>query len=127
MKMILYVGVGGFFGAIARYLLSGLAHRLSGGTVFPVGTLTVNVLGCLIIGALMSLIVDKAVLGPSVRMVCVVGFLGAFTTFSSFGYETLGLLRDGQMLSACLNVLANVVLGIGAVFLGWALVRGVTA
>jgi CrcB protein len=126
MKMILYIGLGGFLGAIARYLLSGLTHRLYSGGTFPAGTLLVNVIGCLVIGALMSLIEDKGLFGPAVRMFFVIGFLGSFTTFSSFGYETVELLRDGQMLAAGLNILANFALGIGAVFLGWTVVRMIT-
>lgn len=118
MPKLVLIGLGGCLGAIARYLLSGLAHRLCSGSMFPVGTLLVNVLGCLVIGMLMGLIEDKALFGPSVRFLFVIGFLGSFTTFSSFGYETVELLRNSQMALAGLNIAANFVLGIGAVLLG---------
>ena len=127
MPKLILIALGGSLGAVARYLFSGLAHRLYTGGIFPVGTLLVNVSGCFVIGAIMSLIEDNAAFEPAVRSFFVIGFLGAFTTFSSFGYETVELLRDGQMLTAGLNILANFALGIGAVLLGWMMVRMITA
>lgn len=126
MKILLCIGFGGFCGAIARYLISGWAHRLYQAGVFPVGTLAVNVVGCLVIGAVMSLFESRGGFDPALRAVLVIGFLGAFTTFSSFGYETVELMRDGQMMLAGLNVVGNFILGIGAVFLGWTMVRVMT-
>ena len=116
------IGFGGFIGAIARYGLSGLAHRLTG-SVFPVGTLLVNVLGCLVIGVLATLVADKPMLSPNTRLFLMIGLLGSFTTFSTFGYETVELLHDSSMGAAMLNVCLNVVLGVVAVFGGQALVR----
>ena len=116
------IGFGGFIGAIARYGLSGLAHRLTG-SVFPVGTLLVNVLGCLVIGVLATLVADKPMLSPNTRLFLMIGLLGSFTTFSTFGYETVELLHDSSMRAAMLNVCLNVVLGVVAVFGGQALVR----
>lgn len=118
MPQLVLIGLGGCLGAISRYLLSGLAHRLYSGGLFPVGTLLVNVAGCFVIGALMGLIEDKSLFGPSVRLLFVVGFLGSFTTFSSFGYETVELLRNNQMVLAGVNMIANFALGISAVLLG---------
>lgn len=127
MSKLILIGLGGCLGAIARYLLSGFAHRFYTGGTFPLGTLLVNVLGCLAIGAAMGLIEDKGGLGPATRFVFVIGFLGSFTTFSSFGYETVELLRDGQWQGAGFNALANFGLGVGAVLLGRLAVRAVTA
>jgi CrcB protein len=103
---------------MARYGVSGLAHRLFD-TRFPVGTLTENTLGCLAIGALMSAIEDRQLLSPDVRTFLTVGVLGGFTTFSSLGYETLEMLRHGDMRLAALNIAGNLVLGLGAVTAGW--------
>lgn len=126
MFNLLLIGVGGGLGAMARYGLSGLAQRWGGGA-FPVGTLVVNVLGCLAIGAIMGLIEDKNVLGPNARLLLVMGFLGSFTTFSTFGYETVELVHDGQLVAAGLNAAGNFGLGIGAVLLGRLWVRLVIA
>lgn len=116
------VGVGGFLGAIARYGLGGLAHRCFPGT-FPIGTWAVNVLGCFAIGAIMTLVQDRQVLSPEVRLFLGIGFLGSFTTFSTLGYETMELIRGGAIAMACWNMAANVVVGLAAVLLGRAGVR----
>jgi CrcB protein len=114
---ILIVGAGGFIGAVSRYALSGLVHRLTGST-FPVGTLAVNVAGCFLLGALMQLVTVDGAFAPNARLFLTIGMLGAFTTFSTFGYETLALLDAGDFLHAGLNVLYNVALGLLAVWLG---------
>ena len=114
----LAIGVGGFLGALARYGLSGLAHRLYDGA-FPLGTLVVNVLGCLVMGALAWLIEDRQLFGPDARLFLRVGFLGSLTTFSTFGHETFELLKDGEWLPALANVAANVLLGVASVIGGW--------
>jgi fluoride exporter len=126
MPKLCLIAIGGAAGAVARYLLSGLAHRWTSGT-FPVGTLFVNAVGCLAIGAVMGLIEGKDVLGPNVRWFLVIGFLGSFTTFSALGYETVEMWSDGQLASAGLNTVANFGLGIGGVLLGRLLVRAVIA
>jgi CrcB protein len=118
MKELLLVGIGGGLGAMARYGLSGFAHRVLGAS-FPYGTLAVNVLGCLVIGAVLYLVEGRAVLSLQARLFLATGILGGLTTFSSFGYETLELLRSQQLRLALLNVAANVVLGLGSVWLGW--------
>jgi CrcB protein len=123
---LLIVGLGGFVGAIARYGISALVHhRLGYG--FPVGTLVVNVLGCLFLGYAMTYIADSMSHRPEVSsrmqlLVCV-GFLGAFTTFSTFGWETLETLRVHGMPRALASVAANVVLGLLAVLAGRGLAR----
>jgi CrcB protein len=114
---LLLVGIGGFVGSIARYLLSGLVQDATNAT-FPLGTLAVNALGCLLIGALSELAEARAFLSPETRALLVVGVLGGFTTFSAFGNETINLARDRDFLLAGLNVLLHVVVAIGAVWVG---------
>lgn len=125
MSNLLYIGIGGFFGAIARWGLSGLTHKLIDST-FPWGTLAVNVLGCLAIGALMFLVEDRRMLTPQIRLLVITGFLGAFTTFSTFGYETMRLFESGPG-PALANIGANCVIGLAAVWLGWNAARIVAA
>jgi fluoride exporter len=126
MPKLLLIAAGGSIGAVARYLLSGFAQRWTAGT-FPVGTLCVNVLGCLAIGTVMGLLEDKGMLGPNVRCLLMIGFLGAFTTLSTLGYETVTMLTEGQIASAGLNVLLNVGLGLGAVLAGRRIVQAIIA
>lgn len=114
------VGFGGFLGSMARYWVGGLVHSYLGGGL-PYGTLAVNLLGCFAIGGVLCLVEGRGTLGPEARLFFVMGILGGFTTFSAFGYETLELLRDGSRALATANVIANVALGILAVWLGWAL------
>jgi CrcB protein len=118
MAQLLIVGTGGFCGAVARYWLTGVAHRYLQGA-FPYGTLVVNLLGCLAIGCVMGLVEFRQVFPPNVRVFLVPGILGGFTTFSAFGYETFSLLRDNEYLLAAANVAGNVVVGIVAVLVGW--------
>lgn len=117
------IALGGALGALARYLAGGAVHRLFPAVAFPVGTLAVNVLGCLLIGFLGGLAEARHGMGPEARGFLLVGLLGGFTTFSSFGYETLALARDAEMGRALLNVAASVVLGLAAVWAGNALAR----
>lgn len=118
-----FVGAGGFIGSILRYLLGDLVHRLAGDGFFPYGTLLINVLGCLFIGLLNGLVETRQVFGPETRLFLFIGLLGGFTTFSTFGYETFALARDGEGLAAFTNIGLQVLLGLGAVWLGNALVR----
>jgi len=124
MFKTLIVGAGGFLGAVTRYGLSGLAHRLVNG-VFPAGTLAVNLIGCFVIGAIMSLVEDRQMLAPDTRLFLTIGFLGSFTTFSTFGYETVELLRHGSMRLAAWNVAGNVLVGLAAVVAGWSAARAI--
>ena len=113
----IYIIIAGGLGALGRYYMTGLAHRLLGGG-FPYGTLAVNVLGSFLIGFVMQAGMSTDIFPRSLRLVITIGFLGAFTTFSAFSYETLGYLEDGAWLMAGGNMLANVVLAITAVFAG---------
>ena len=122
MPKVLLIGTGGFLGALARYFLGGLVHRLSS-SLFPLGTLAVNALGCFLIGIVMTLVLERGAIGPSGRLFVAIGFLGSFTTFSTFGYETVELLSDGEWTLAFSNIAAQLILGIGAVLAGRFLVR----
>jgi len=117
MTNLIAVWLGGGFGALARYGISGLVQGRFGQT-FPAGTLAVNVLGCLLAGAMMGLLEERPLFAPGTRLFLTVGFLGGFTTFSTFGYETVELLRGGESRFALLSVALNVLLCIGAVVLG---------
>lgn len=123
MLNILFVGVGGFFGSIGRYLLSGAVYQLFPNLHFPIGTTVVNVSGCFLIGFISALVEVRNLLSPEVRVFLLIGMLGGFTTFSTFGYETIALLRDGAFFSGLANVLIQVVVGISAVWLGYNIVR----
>ena len=115
---LLLIGLGGGVGSILRYLLSGLAQGLSGATAFPLGTLVVNLLGCLAIGVLTELSESHGVLDPEMRGLLVVGLIGGFTTFSTFANETLSAIRDNALLIAAGNVVLSVTLGLAAVWAG---------
>lgn len=120
LKHILTVGVGGFIGAIARFSICGLVYRYYKGS-FPAGTLVVNTLGCFAIGVAIYLLEDRPLLSPNVRLFCTIGILGAFTTFSTFGYETFELIKTSSAQLALGNIAANVLLGLTAVLGGRAL------
>ena len=123
LRSVLLAGAGGFLGSAARYLVGGWAHRLAPFVGFPLGTLVVNVAGCFTIGVLGGLIDGRQLFGPEARVFLLIGVLGGFTTFSSFAYETLALARDAQMARAFANVAAQVVIGLGAAWLGQVVVR----
>lgn len=117
MKHVLLVGLGGCLGSVARYGLSTLVTKQAG-SVFPWGTLAVNVIGCFAIGAVLHFVEDREALGQNARFFAAVGILGGFTTFSAFGHETLGLLDRKQFGLAAMNVLMNVCVGLAAVWAG---------
>jgi len=117
LRKLLLLAIAGGVGTVARYWVSGLAQRV-GRETFPLGTLTVNLVGCLLLGFAMHLVRDRQALSPETRTVVTVGLLGGFTTFSAFGYETLELFRGGSTLLAVVNVAGNVLLGLLAIALG---------
>lgn len=116
------VGTGGFIGAIARYGISGLVQRHAALSSFPYGTLAVNMLGCLLIGIAAGLMDSRQLLSPDIRLFALIGVLGGFTTWSTFGYETFSLLRDADYLRALANVAVHVVLGLCLVWAGYSIV-----
>ncbi|NOT21444.1 MAG: fluoride efflux transporter CrcB [Nitrospiraceae bacterium] len=118
---LLLIGAGGFIGSVLRYVIGGTVQTLSQSVAFPYGTLAVNILGCFCIGFLSELVDTRALIGAETRAFLVVGILGGFTTFSAFGNETMNLMRDGEAALALMNVGTQVLLGLGAVWLGYTL------
>jgi fluoride exporter len=110
MTKILYLIIGGSAGTLSRYFLSSAIFRICGGS-FPYGTLAVNTMGCFIVGALFSLAEKKFLLEMNLRLLLVVGFCGAFTTFSTLMLETNNLVKDGEVLKAFMNLILSVTLG----------------
>ncbi len=114
---LIAIAAGGALGAVMRYLVSnGIYGWLGRG--FPWGTLTVNVLGSLVMGLLFVLLTERLALGPQWRAFLLIGFLGAFTTFSTFSMETLNLLEGGELARAVANMVGSVVICVGAAWLG---------
>jgi len=124
MRTAFLVGIGGFVGSMSRYAISGWVHRLWPSAVFPGGTLSVNVIGCLLIGFLGAGADLRNLFGPEARALLFIGLLGGFTTFSTFAHETLALGRDGESVRAALNVLLNVAGSLIAIWIGSAVGRG---
>lgn len=102
--------LGGIVGTISRYLLAGFVYQMFG-TDFPYGTLAVNLIGCFLIGFLATLAEEKFLLDPNARLLLMIGFCGAFTTFSTFMLETSNLLKEGETLREFLNISASVLVG----------------
>ncbi len=117
MLKIVFVAVGGSIGATTRYLVSNwAAERFGAG--FPYGTLIVNVVGCFIIGAFMTVTTERLIVSPYWRLLVTVGFVGGLTTFSSFSYETFGLLEHADLIMALYNIGLNLILGFLATWIG---------
>lgn len=115
------VGSGGFVGTLFRYGISGLVHRRVPLTTIPYGTLTVNLLGCLLIGAFAGLMESRQLFSSELRRFALIGLLGGFTTYSTFGYETFTMIRDAEHLRAAANVGLHVILGLALVWAGYTL------
>ena len=113
----LIIGLGGFFGSVARYMVA-LWIGQRWGRIFPLGTFAVNVSGSFLISLLMSLFAEKYMVNPQVRLFLAVGFIGAYTTFSTFEYETGNLVKDGEWAIALANVILSVIAGFVALKLG---------
>ena len=118
MIKLLLVGVGGFVGSVLRYLASGAVQSAARYGHFPWGTLAVNSVGCLLIGFLTGLAESRGVFSLEQRLFLITGFLGGFTTFSAFGYETFFLVRVGEIALAVANACGQVVVGLAAVWAG---------
>lgn len=119
MLKIFLVGMGGFFGSVFRYVLSGFFQRIPWLETFPWGTLIVNVLGCFLIGLFGGLAEDRQLFSVELRLMLFVGLLGGFTTFSTFGFETFSFIQDGQWLSSLVNICLQIGLGLLAVWAGY--------
>ena len=118
LPQLLLVGLGGFLGSISRFVMAGVFNRFSPALGFPLGTLTVNILGCFLIGLLHGLTETRSLLGSDARIFLFIGILGGFTTFSTFGFESLALLKDGAILKTSANIILHVLLGLSAVWIG---------
>ena len=119
------IGLGGFIGAILRYLVSGWVQDRSGSIIFPFGTATVNLIGCFIIGLLTFLVETRSYFSVETRAFLLIGLLGSFTTFSTFGSETLVLIRSGRMDMAALYAGGQVVVGVIMVWVGRLVAAGI--
>jgi len=115
---IIFVALGGALGSVLRYLLGTWTQSASRSIDFPYGTLTVNLIGCFVIGFLSQLAEARGAFTPESRAFVFIGILGGFTTFSSFGNDTINLFRDGETFNALVNIGANVILGLALVWLG---------
>ncbi|HWC76712.1 MAG TPA: fluoride efflux transporter CrcB [Blastocatellia bacterium] len=123
MERVLLVLLGGAFGTGLRYSLSLAIHPHINGSPFPYATLLVNLSGCLAIGVLAELFEARVLVSPNVRVALLTGVLGGYTTFSSFGFDTFHMIREGRIGLAAVNVSASVVLGLTAVWAGMRLGR----
>lgn len=117
LSHVLLLAGGSLAGGFARYYLAGFVYRLAG-ISFPYGTFAVNMTGCLLIGFLSTLADKKFLIGPEEKLLWMIGFCGAFTTFSTFMLETVHLMRDGEMGQAFLNVALSVGVGLLVLRLG---------
>ncbi|HET6669302.1 MAG TPA: fluoride efflux transporter CrcB [Pyrinomonadaceae bacterium] len=122
MQRIILVGLAGLAGTLGRYWLSGLIARRYGET-FPWGTLVVNAVGCFLTGAIYYVSEERFLVSPTVRSVILIGLLGGFTTFSSYGLQTFTLLREGEFGLALLNVTLSNLLGLLLIWAGYTLMK----
>ena len=122
MNNFLIVSIGAIFGANARYILSRFAAKVMG-PVFPYGTLVINVSGSLIVGFFMIWASERVLIDPRWRLLIVIGFCGAFTTFSSYAFETMAYFEQGQWWLMFTNIGSNNLLSLAAALAGMALAR----
>jgi CrcB protein len=116
----LVIGIGGFLGANARYLVADWAAKRLG-VIFPYGTFLINISGSFILGFFMAFLGDRAFIHSNYRLFFAVGFLGAYTTFSTYTYESLRLLQDGSIFLGLVNIFGSVIVGLLGVLLGFVL------
>lgn len=123
MRTIVWIGIAGALGTLARYGLgTAVAQRFPN---FPWGTLVINVSGSFALGLLFVVLTERTTASPELRSALTIGFLGAYTTFSTFSLETVRLIEDGAMVAAAMNVVGNVALGLTAAWAGVALGRAI--
>ena len=122
MQKLLWIGILGGAGALARYGIAGAVQRATGAG-FPWGTLAVNLAGCFLFGIVWMLASERMILSGETRLIVLVGFMGAFTTFSTFSFESAQLLRDAEWALALGNIVLQNGLGLVAVFAGLTLGR----
>jgi CrcB protein len=119
---IALVAAGGALGAAARYVVSTLILRAAS-TSFPAGTFLVNLTGCIIFGVIIGAAEHRFVLSPEARVFLLVGVLGGFTTFSSYAFESVALMQDGQVAAAAFNIAGQVVAGLAGLWIAYAVAR----
>ena len=117
---LVWIAAAGAAGTLARYGLGALVQHVRRDAAFPWGTLVINALGCFLFGVVWTLSAERLVISPQTRTIILVGFMGAFTTFSTFGFETGQFIRDKQWDWAAANIAAQNVIGVVCVFLGFA-------
>jgi CrcB protein len=117
VRTVIGIGVAGAFGALARYGIEGLVARRSS-SAFPWGTFVVNVSGAFVLGTVFTLLTERWLVAPWLRSALTIGFLGAYTTFSTLSFESYRLLEDGALELAALNVFGSLLAGLGAVYAG---------
>ena len=122
MSKLFLIGVAGFIGTLSRYLMADVIGKRYGET-FPTGTLVVNLVGCFLVGLLFHLLEERFLVNQTARTVVMIGFLGGFTTFSSFGLHTFTLLQDRQFGFAVLNLTASNIVGLVLVWAGYSLAK----
>jgi len=115
---LLLIAIGGALGSVARYLLSVFVLRATG-SLFPMGTFVVNLVGCVAFGVIAGAAEQRLPLPPQLRLFLLVGVLGGFTTFSSYAFESFALLRDGQWIGATVNIVGQVLAGLVGVWAGY--------
>ena len=120
--MLWYIAAGSAIGGVSRYILGGVVQRILV-TTFPSGTLLVNITGSFLLGAIIRFAVDTPAISPEVRAFLTIGFCGGYTTFSTFSYETMAMLEDGEWTRAAAYVSASVLLSLLATFLGFTAAR----
>ncbi|MCD6273670.1 MAG: fluoride efflux transporter CrcB [Deltaproteobacteria bacterium] len=125
MHKIILIGVGGFIGSILRYLVSGYVQNLSNSISIPYGTFAVNVIGCFLIGMFSHLAELQIGMTLETRLLLIVGLIGSFTTYSTFGNETMTLLQDQRFFLASLNIGAHILAGLSAVLLGRLIINAI--
>jgi len=118
MQKTIFIALAGLVGTLSRYWLSGFVARQYGET-FPWGTMAVNLIGCFLAGAVFYITEERFLVSPAVRTVILIGFLGGFTTFSSYGLQTFTLLKDSEFGLATLNVVTSNLLGLLMVWAGY--------
>lgn len=124
--MLWYIAAGSAVGGVSRYLLGGVIQRLLD-TTFPAGTLIINVTGSFLLGVIIRIAMDTPWISPEVRAFLTIGVCGGYTTFSTFSYESVAMLADGEWTRAALYVVASVGLSLLAAFLGLAAARAAMA
>ena len=120
--MLWYIAVGSAIGGVSRYILGGVVQRVLD-TTFPSGTLLINITGSFLLGAIIRFAVDTPAISPEMRAFLTIGICGGYTTFSTFSYETVAMLEDGEWTRAALYVVASVGISLLATFLGFAAAR----